>query len=608
MNAQKPSHVPFEAGAVVGGKYRIISLIGVGGVGRVFLARHIELDTDVAIKVLRPEMSDRPDAVQRFAREARASVKLRSERIARVLDVGTHEGKPYFVMEYMAGSSLLEVSQQANVDIATLCEFFIQACEGLADAHAQGVVHRDIKPENLFVVRDPSGWRSLKVFDFGISKFSLTGKYSDVDLAAMRTEAMMGTPHYISPEQIRSSRDVDHRTDIWSLGAVMFEVLSGGKLPFREEREVTALIAEVLEQPHRSLLDIAPNVPERLVAIVDRCLAKDRELRYQTAAEVALELLPLAPARARASAERAVSVMQAAGMMPINGDMESLRPVNVALAERPPSIPPPSIPPPSVPAVSVPAPGSVPPSDDATQSPLSGLRPSESMRALAAQVAAAAAVSSSARRAPVGSARPPMPSPSATFNAPANPTPTSGSGPLVAEAADVAQPLPARPITPAVALALTVSSAPQPAVSVSEAEAFETVAYPHRKRRLAWVLLLLLACSLLGLVLWLMQSPSPQVAVVAAPPLASIAPKEEPQVLVSPAAPAQPPSAASAASAEKKPAPPKPVWVSRPTWPAAPAPVAAKPGFAAAPDSPSVSPSSPLPSSPPVKLDLRRER
>jgi eukaryotic-like serine/threonine-protein kinase len=325
MTPQPAPPVMFEPGTIVDGRYRIVSLIGVGGVGRVYLARHLELDSEVAIKVLRPDMADRPEAVQRFAREARASVRLRSDRIARVLDVGSHEGKPYFVMEYLLGCTLLDVRDQPGVDIATLCEFFIQACEGLADAHAQGVVHRDVKPENLFVVRDASGWRSLKILDFGISKFSLTGRYSDVDLAGMRTEAMMGTPHYISPEQIRASRDVDHRTDIWSLGAVIFEVVSGGVLPFREEREVTALVAEVLEQPHRSLLDVAPNTPERLAMIVDRCLVKNRDERYQTAAEVALDLLPLAPVRARASVERAVSVMQAAGLMALNADMDSLR-------------------------------------------------------------------------------------------------------------------------------------------------------------------------------------------------------------------------------------------------------------------------------------------
>lgn len=318
--------VPFEPGLVVGGKYRVASLIGVGGVGRVYLAKHIELDTDVAIKVLRPEMLQRPDVVQRFGREARASVRLRSERIARVFDVGVERGVPYFVMECMVGCDLLDFRLQDNPDIASVAELFIQACEGLAEAHAQGIVHRDVKPENLFVVRDQNGWRTLKILDFGISKFSLTGNHSDVDLSAKRTETMLGTPNYISPEQIRATRDVDLRTDLWSLGVVMFEVLSGGVLPFREEREMTALIAEILELPHRSLLDVAPNVPEGLSAIVDRCLEKDREKRYQTAAEIALDLLPFAPVRARASVERAVSAMQAAGLLPVNLDLSSMRP------------------------------------------------------------------------------------------------------------------------------------------------------------------------------------------------------------------------------------------------------------------------------------------
>ncbi|HET9930722.1 MAG TPA: serine/threonine-protein kinase [Polyangiaceae bacterium] len=320
-----PNASSFEPGMVVGGKYRIGSLIGVGGVGRVYLAKHIELDTDVAIKVLRPEMLQRPDVVQRFGREARASVRLRSERIARVFDVGVEHGVPYFVMECMVGCDLLDFRLQNNPDIATVAELFIQACEGLAEAHAQAIVHRDVKPENLFVVRDENGWRTLKILDFGISKFSLTGKHSDVDLSAKRTEAMLGTPNYISPEQIRATRDVDLRTDLWSLGVVMFEVLSGGVLPFREEREMTALIAEILEMPHRSLLDVAPNVPEGLVAIVDRCLEKDRDKRYQTAAEIALDLLPFAPVRARASVERAVSAMQAAGLLPVNLDLSSMR-------------------------------------------------------------------------------------------------------------------------------------------------------------------------------------------------------------------------------------------------------------------------------------------
>jgi serine/threonine protein kinase len=559
MKVQQASRAPFEPGALVGGKYRIVSLIGIGGVGRVYLARQIELDIEVAVKVLRPEMSDRPEAVQRFAREARASVRLHSERIARVLDVGTHDGQAYFVMEYMVGCSLLELRQQGNVDIATLCEFFIQACEGLADAHAQGVVHRDIKPENLFVVRDTSGWRSLKIFDFGISKFSLTGKYSDVDLAAMRTEAMMGTPHYISPEQIRSTREVDHRTDIWSLGAVMFEVLSGGILPFREERDFTTLIAEVLEWPHRSLLDVAPNVPERLAAIVDRCLEKDRELRYQTAAEVALDLLPLAPARARASAERAVSVMQAAGLMALNGDMESLRPTHPPLSDRSASN----------------SQRSAAPGLDALAEPShAATRQSIPTRVKASQPDSSSPVASSVAPASAGASPPPEPV----------------RGPAIQGSGEAAGPEPSS--LPPVASPLAHFTHDPIADFVAEDSA------KKRKRTLALVLSLI-ACSLAVIVLLALRSEPPERASAAQQAAAQAAPKEpivEPVVASAPAVAATSVDSTAAppasSSADRRPA--KAVWSPRPVVPAAAAKASA------------TKPSEPPP--PATKLDLRRER
>jgi serine/threonine protein kinase len=565
---------------MISGKYRIVSLIGIGGVGRVYLARHIELDTDVAIKMLRPEMGDRPDAVQRFSREARASVRLHSERIARVLDVGTHEGKPYFVMEYLVGTNLLEVRQQGDIDIATLCEFFIQACEGLAVAHAQGVVHRDIKPENLFVVRDSNGWRSLKLLDFGISKISLTGKHSDVDLASMRTEAMMGTPHYISPEQIRSTKDVDHRTDIWSLGAVMFEVLSGGVLPFREEREFTALIAEVLEQPHRSLLDVAPNVPERLGAIIDRCLAKDCDQRYQTVAEVALDLLPLAPVRARASAERAVAAMQAAGMMAVNGDFDSLRPRAITRSDWP----------------------SVVPSQGAPAS-IGSLSP---------------AVSSSRTTGPLG---PPLSS-----------VPVSGEmlRPIVERRVpperqssppqrQSAPPEPELPLPPIVITDTLTSRTPQSRESPSARPAIQSapaslqpaltsladddpVALDSaQRRRKVWLVLLLAAALLITVAALAMRgdpsereaarTPTQPPSAAAAP---SVAPAEEVHSAPAPstAAAAVPPAASSAA--ERKPSS-KPIWIA--PHPAAVAPVAPPPAPVKAPEPSSGG-----------KLELKRER
>jgi serine/threonine protein kinase len=552
--------VPLDAGSMLSGKYRIISLIGIGGVGRVYLARHVELDTEVAIKMLRPEMVDRPDAVQRFAREARASVRLHSERIARVLDVGSHEGKPYFVMEYLVGSNLMDVRLQGDVDTATFCEFFIQACEGLAAAHAMGVVHRDIKPENLFVVRDSNGWRSLKLLDFGISKFSLTGKHSDVDLASMRTEAMMGTPHYISPEQIRSTKDVDHRTDIWSLGAVMFEVLSGGILPFREEREFTALIAEVLEQPHRSLLDVAPNVPERLGAIIDRCLMKDREQRYQTTAEVALDLLPLAPLRARASAERAVSAMQAAGLMAVNGDFDSLRPRAITRSDWP----------------------SVTPSSNAPVIPVS-------MGSLAPAAPPAPAV--------VSLAPPPVSSPPVSVEA-AQPPPLRRPAPpervsvppermLSTPPITLASRIPASAVKPVEVPASTVAPPPSvpPRPSLASLAHIESVGSDQAKQRRRNVLLiLLLLCGVLIAAAALAlrgestehgaTGPAPKPS---APAAAGVAALAEPTPTVAPSAPsrAEDPLTPSATSNAKKPN--KPAWVAPHAPAASPTPASAPP-------------------------------
>ncbi len=351
-------------------------------------------------------------------------------------------------------------------------------------------------------MRDASGWRSLKLFDFGISKFSLTGKFSDVDLAAMRTETMMGTPHYISPEQIRSTRDVDHRTDLWSLGAVMFEVLSGGVLPFREEREVTALIAEVLERPHRSLLDIAPNVPERLAAIVDRCLEKDRDFRYQTAAEVALDLLPLAPARARASVERAVSVMQAAGMMPLNGDMESLRPMPAPHSDR----------------------LSSPPAVSEPQAPHSGMRASVMPISLGTP--------------------PPMPARRSV-------DPKSSRA---AEAERVAAAT-AASVQPVVVTRPTPIAEPLPEPSELRGQS--------RTRRLAWAALLI-TCGLLAGVFLLARRGEPPDVVGSMPLPVSAAMRVEPAQPASPSPateasvdPARAAAALSAASAERKPASPK---------------------------------------------------
>jgi len=329
--------LPFVRGEVLGGKYRVSRVVGEGGMGVVVEATHVQLDERVALKFLRPEMLAMPDVVARFDREARAAVKLKSDHVARVMDVGkTQAGVPYMVMEYLEGKDLGEtLAEQGPLPVPQAVEYIIQACEGIGEAHARGIVHRDVKPENLFLVKRDDGWRSVKVLDFGISKAVLVGP-SAVDPNSKDTSAIMGSPHYMSPEQLRSTKTVDHRADVWSLGVVLFELLAG-TMPFDENLEFTELVANILEVPHRRLRDLRGDAPIMLEAVVDRALEKDRNRRYQSTADLAVALLPFAPKRSRATAERVTSITKAAG-----------------LTDPTFQVPPSDIPPPSAEAMNVP--------------------------------------------------------------------------------------------------------------------------------------------------------------------------------------------------------------------------------------------------------------
>ena len=294
-----------RTGDVVSGKFRIERVLGQGGMGVVVAARHLQLDETVALKFLRAQANSDPDALARFTREARAAAKLKSEHVARVLDAGVaDDGTPYIVMEYLDGRTLGKLLEdQGRLDVATTAEYAIQACEGLAEAHARGIVHRDIKPENLFLVERSEGWRVLKIVDFGISKFNVVRGASDANIS---TQSMMGSPCYMSPEQLRSTASVDHRTDIWSLGATIFELLAGSTA-YRAGQTLPQLITAILEQPTPKLVEFRCDIPAELSAIVARCMAKDREERFGSAAELALALLPFAPRRVRANVERALA-------------------------------------------------------------------------------------------------------------------------------------------------------------------------------------------------------------------------------------------------------------------------------------------------------------
>jgi serine/threonine protein kinase len=303
-----------RVGDVIAGKFKVERILGEGGMGVVVAARHIQLDERVALKFLRPEMTN-PETVARFDQEARAAVKLKSEHVARVLDVGLREdGLPFIVMEYLRGKDLGELLRESGpLPVEAAAELAIQACEGLAEAHARGIVHRDIKPENLFLVEHGDGWRTLKILDFGISKAVLIGSAVAKGESNIRTQHLMGSPCYMSPEQLRSTQSVDHRTDLWSLGSVLFELLSGSPA-YDPDKPLTELIATILEQPPPRLSSVLPGVSAVIDHIIDRCLQQDRDRRFQNAAELAIALMPLAPKRARVAVERATAVTRAAGL------------------------------------------------------------------------------------------------------------------------------------------------------------------------------------------------------------------------------------------------------------------------------------------------------
>ena len=313
MNRERHDAAGVCEGDILAGKYRVEKILGSGGMGVVVAAHHVHLDQRVALKFLLPEALNNPEAVARFAREGRAAVKIKSEHIARVIDVGVLEnGAPYIVMEYLEGGDLAAwLRQRGPLPMEQAVEFILQACEALADAHGLGIVHRDLKPANLFCVRRSDGLLSIKVLDFGISK--VTGSAATgSDMGMTKTSVMMGSPLYMSPEQMRSSRDVDARTDIWALGIILFELLVGHP-PFYAD-SIPELYVKVLTTSAGSILQKRPDLPAGLDAAIARCLGKSPADRYLNVAELANALAEFAPKRARATIERISRVIQNAGL------------------------------------------------------------------------------------------------------------------------------------------------------------------------------------------------------------------------------------------------------------------------------------------------------
>jgi serine/threonine-protein kinase len=279
--------------------------------GVVTAATHVGLDQHVAIKFLLPEAMRQEEAVERFLREAKVAAKVKSEHVARVSDVGKLDpgGVPFIVMEYLEGSDLgVLIAEQGKLPIEDVCEIGLQACEALAEVHAAGIVHRDLKPSNLFVTWRADGSPCLKLLDFGISKFTVHPDDASVDPALTATATIMGSPSYMSPEQLRSTKEVDARTDVWALGAVLYEAVTG-KPAFRGETVPQVCFMIGSEEP-AAPSSLRAEIPPELERILLACLDKNAETRA-TVVDLARVLAVYAPPRAQASLERVEAVLGA---------------------------------------------------------------------------------------------------------------------------------------------------------------------------------------------------------------------------------------------------------------------------------------------------------
>ncbi len=286
-----PDAVALHAGQVLAGKYRVERVLGAGGMGVVVAARHIHLDAPVALKFMTEEALADQALVARFLREARATARLRGEHVIRVSDVGELDsGAPYMVMEHLQGQDLAALlASLGPPPIASAVEYVIQACEGLDEAHRAGIVHRDIKPSNLFLTRRPNGTACIKLLDFGISK-SVRMLHASEFMHSTSDHAVFGTPLYMAPEQMRAARDVDGRADLWSLGASLYELLSG-TVPFPAD-SIVALAYRIANEAPTSLREGRPEIPDGLERVVMRCLERDCGRRFPDARSLAMALEP----------------------------------------------------------------------------------------------------------------------------------------------------------------------------------------------------------------------------------------------------------------------------------------------------------------------------
>lgn len=296
-------------GAVLAGKYRVERVLGQGGMGVVVEATQLDLDRRVALKFLRTSaLPEKSSALTRFEREARTIARLRGEHIVQVYDVGRlPEGEPFIVMELLSGEDLSAVlDREQRLPVATAIDYVLQACEAMAEAHVAGVIHRDLKPANLFVTRRADGRPLIKVLDFGISK--LVAETTSLNL----TSGVLGSPLYMSPEQLSSSKDVDPRTDVWSLGTILYELVTGS--PAFQAEGLPQVCARIMVGMPDPIGRDRSDIPRELEAVMIKCLRRYADERYLSVADLAAALMPFARKSSLTSAEATIRIVQASSL------------------------------------------------------------------------------------------------------------------------------------------------------------------------------------------------------------------------------------------------------------------------------------------------------
>jgi serine/threonine-protein kinase len=288
-----------QSGEVLDGKYRVERMLGEGGMGAVAKATHLLRRAPVALKFMSGAILALPGAVERFVNEGVAASQIDSDHVVKVFDVGRlPSGAPYLVMEYLEGRDLGELlaADGPSIEIARAVHFAIQMLRALHTAHNAGIVHRDMKPSNCFVIEKDGEADFVKLVDFGISKVRTFDDASQ-NANLTRTNSALGTPLYMSPEQARSPRDVDHRSDLYSVGAILYEMLCGRTPYTAESGEYTEILFKIFTTEPPPLLETRPGLPEGLAAVVHRALQRDRDARYSSALEMAEALAPFADER-----------------------------------------------------------------------------------------------------------------------------------------------------------------------------------------------------------------------------------------------------------------------------------------------------------------------